>query len=251
MDFVWYPPMAICPDDGRLWWDRSSGDGPRGADGSAPRMASWLRWNVGLNERFTTRAVRDALGISDEHLQRRQRELREDFGWKYLSSKEDPSLGDECILLKYGWWPGEGKRPKKVSVSAKVRRQVFVRDGGRCVICGRGANEEYEDGAIVVLTAGHIRANKLGGSNAIDNLQTECRRCNETARADTGNVLDPAAVLERVKNLTKADRMEMLGWLNAGRRSRSNLDKAYDDVRLGGPQVRKAVLDYLEQVAGY
>src|SRR5699024_10761930 len=97
-----YPPEAYC-DDGRLWWDRKFGDGPRGADGSVPRMASWLRWNVELNGRFTTRAMREALGVDHEHFQRRQRELREKLGWKYLSSKEEPSLGDECILLEYGW----------------------------------------------------------------------------------------------------------------------------------------------------
>src|SRR5699024_501548 len=245
-----HPPEAYC-DDGRLWWDRKFGDGPRGADGSVPRMASWLRWNVELNGRFTTRAMREALGVDHEHFQRRQRELREKLGWKYLSSKEEPSLGDECILLEYGWWPGDGKRPQSASISAKVRRQVFERDGGRCVICGRAAGETYEDGGVVVLTAGHIRANSHGGSSAIDNLQTECRRCNETSRADTGAVADPQAVLERVKSLSKADRMEMLSWMQAGKRSRSKLDRAYDDVRLGGPKVRQVVLDYLERVASY
>lgn len=246
-----YPKEAYCPLDGRLWWDRGNGDGPRGAEGSVPRMASWLRWNVRLNERFTTKAMRAALGVGHEHFQRRQRELREDLGWRYLSSKEEPSLGDECILLEYGWWPGDGERPKKASISNKVRRQVFERDGGRCVLCGLAAQESYEDGGVVVLTAGHIRANLHGGSISIDNLHTECRRCNETARADTGNVADPVVVLERVKNLTKADRIEMLGWLQSGRRTRSKLDLAYDDVRLGGPRVRQVVLDYLEQVASY
>lgn len=214
-------------------------------------MASWLRWNVGLNERFTTKAMREALGVSDEHFQRRQRELREDFNWKYLSSKEDPALGDECVLLAYGWWPGEGKRPKQQRVSTKVRRQVFERDGGRCVICGLGSNEKYEDGGTVVLTAGHIRANLHGGSNELSNLQTECRRCNESARADTGGVADPIAVLERVKSLPKAERLEMLDWLSSGQRSRTRLDIAYDSVRLGGPIVREVVLDYLEEVARY
>lgn len=214
-------------------------------------MAAWLRWNVDLNERFTTRALRAALGVTQEHFQRRQRELRQDFLWDYRTSQEDPALGEECILIAYGWSPGQGKRPAKSSISQKVRRQVFVRDGGRCVICGVAAGEKYEDGKAAVLTAGHVRANAHGGSAALDNLQTECNRCNEASRADTGSVADPQAVLERVKSLSKPNRLEMLRWLRAGKRSRSNLDRAYDEVRLGGPQVRDAVLEYLEKVASY
>ena len=239
-----YPPEAYCPDDGKLWWDRGTADGPVGASGSVPRMASWLRWNVEIGQRFSTRELRNVLGIAHEHFQRRQRELRE-LGWTYLSAKEDPSLGEECELLGYGWWPGEGPRPRKSTISSKLRRQVFERDGSRCVICGRAAGEKYEDGGVVVLTAGHIIAHSHGGSATLDNLQTECRRCNESARADTGTAADPKAVCESVKSLRFAERMELLEWLKRGSRTRTQLDRVYDSVRLGGPAVREAVMSYL------
>ncbi|WP_165241830.1 HNH endonuclease [Corynebacterium lizhenjunii] len=239
-----YPVEAYAPD-GTLWWKSSI----RGATGAVPRMASWLRWNVELGGRFSTRQLRDTLDISNEHAQRRQRELR-DYGWEYLSAKEEPSLGEECILEKYGWWPGEGQRPKRDTISAKVRRQVIERDGGRCVLCGRAAGEKYEDGSVVVLTAGHIKANSHGGAASLDNLQTECRVCNEPARADTGSASEPEAGVEQVKNLKKADRLELLAWIRSGRRSRSNLDRAYDAYRLGGPLVQEAVRSYLEKVEG-
>ena len=243
-----YPEDAFCPYDGKLWWDRSKDDGPKGASGSTPRMASWLRWNVQIGERFSTRELRAVLGIDDEHFQRRQRELRE-MGWRYLSAKEDPSLGEECELLSFGWWPGEGPRPKKATISSKLRRQVFERDGGRCVICGLAAGEKYEDGSVVVLTAGHVIANSHGGSATLDNLQTECRRCNESARADTGSALDPQAVLESVKSLRFPERMELLDWLQRGSRPRTQLDRVYDTVRLGGPVVRETVLNYLAEAS--
>ncbi|MCQ9330402.1 HNH endonuclease [Corynebacterium phoceense] len=237
-----YPKEAFAPD-GVLWWESSK----RGATGAVPRMASWLRWNVEIGGRFTTRQLRETLGISNEHAQRRQRELR-DYGWEYLSSKEEPSLGEDCILEKYGWWPGEGPRPRRQQISSKLRRQVFERDGGRCVLCGRAAGEKYDDGSVVTLTAGHIIANSHGGAASLDNLQTECRVCNESARADTGSVADPGAVVEQVKSLKKADRMELLSWIRAKQRSRSPLDRAFDAYRLGGPNVQAAVLDYLEKV---
>ncbi|WP_194785185.1 HNH endonuclease [Actinomyces haliotis] len=242
-----YPSSAVAPD-GKLWWDEHDQKIVPGTKGALPRMAAWLRWNVKPGERFSTRELRSVLGgMTQEHFQRRQRELR-DYGWKYLSAKEDPSLGEECELLEYGWWPGEGRRPGRSSISAKLRREVFERDGRRCVICGRAAGEEYEDGGRVVLTAGHVVANSHGGVASLDNLQTECRRCNESARADTGTPLDPAAVLEAVRNLKRAEKSTLLDWLSQGQRTRSKLDAVYDQVRLGGPQVRTAVVDYLMEL---
>lgn len=239
-----YLKDAYHPEVGKLWWELTKEDGV-GNYGAVPRMASWLRWNVEPGERFTTRQLREVTNSKQEHFQRRQRELR-DLGWKYLTSKEEPSLGEECLLVEHGWWPGLGDRPKNSAISAKVRRQVLERDGARCVLCGRAAGEHYEDGTVVTLTAGHIRPNTLGGKAEIDNLRSECRVCNESARSDTGSVLDPESVLESIKELKKADRVKLLNWLQRGERTRSELDRVYDTVRLGGPKVRAMAMGYLE-----
>ncbi|SDN80688.1 HNH endonuclease [Actinomyces ruminicola] len=241
-----YPPEAYA-DDGLLWWDHHDQKVVPGTKGAVPRMAAWLRWNVEPGQRFSTRELRDALGIDQEHFQRRQRELR-DYGWRYLSAKEDPSLGEQCELIQYGWWPGQGPRPRRQAISAKVRRQVFERDGGRCVLCGRAAGEFYEDGARVVLTAGHVVANSHGGSADLDNLRTECRRCNESARADTGTAADPQAIVEAVRSLRRADQRELLDWIRRGQRTRSKLDHVHDQVRMSGPAAMKAVVEYLEEL---
>ena len=225
-----YPPDAYHPKTGKLWWELTPEDRVRGATGVKPRMASWLRWNVKPGERFNTRQLREALNSDHEHFQRRQRELR-DWGWRYLSSKEEPSLAEDCLLEAYGWWPGEKDKPKNSAISAKVRRKVFERDGARCVLCGRAAGDTYDDGTTATLTAGHIVPNALGGTATLDNLRTECRVCNESSRSDTGSVADPAAVVESVKQLRKADRVTLHDWIRRGQRTRTDLDRAYDDYR--------------------
>lgn len=242
-----YPDDAYEPTTGKLWWEIQKADGIKGAWGVMPRMASWLRWNVEIGEYFTTRQLREALDTDHEHAQRRQRELRNN-GWEYLSSKEEPSLGENCQLLKYGWWPGLGPREKGDVINAKMRAMVFKRDGSRCVLCGRAAREKYEDNTTVTLTVGHIKPRSQGGRATLDNLRTECNRCNETLRADTGSIIDPWAVVESVKNLKKAERLELLTWIRQEHRSRTALDRIYDDVRLGGTAVENAVMEYLLRV---
>lgn len=49
-----------------------------------------------------------------------------------------------------------------------IRFAVYARDGWRCLHCGSGER----------LTLDHIYPYSLGGSDAIENLQTLCRPCN-------------------------------------------------------------------------
>ncbi|WP_414437377.1 HNH endonuclease [Corynebacterium minutissimum] len=44
-----------------------------------------------------------------------------------------------------------------------------------------------------MFTADHIKANSHGEATTLDNLQTECRVCNESAKADT-----PTAVVSTI-----------------------------------------------------
>lgn len=54
------------------------------------------------------------------------------------------------------------------------RHAVLMRDGGKCVICGRGPRE----GDRVKLEVDHIVAVARGGGNEIANLRTLCAECN-------------------------------------------------------------------------
>lgn len=53
-------------------------------------------------------------------------------------------------------------------VPDEVRREVWYRDGGRCVICGSDSYLELD----------HIIPWSKGGATSVDNLQLLCRKCN-------------------------------------------------------------------------
>jgi 5-methylcytosine-specific restriction endonuclease McrA len=96
------------------------------------------------------------------------------------------------------WHGSKWIRPEK-------RAAIYVRDGHRCVYCGRHADELDEP-----LTLDHVRAVELGGTNEAANLVTACRRCNSAkqdlplrgfiARLRTWGVEDDVA--RRVRNAT-------------------------------------------------
>lgn len=56
----------------------------------------------------------------------------------------------------------------KKKIGAKLRTQVYERDGYRCVKCSTHLN----------LTCDHIHPESLGGETSLSNLQTMCKSCN-------------------------------------------------------------------------
>ena len=65
----------------------------------------------------------------------------------------------------------ENKKPRRKSISKKIRFEVFKRDGFTCQYCGRMAPD-------VVLEVDHINPVANGGDNDIMNLVTSCQDCN-------------------------------------------------------------------------
>lgn len=68
------------------------------------------------------------------------------------------------------------KKPIKSSllrrgITLKTRFEVLQRDGSRCVICGKTAQDD-------ILVVDHIIPVVKGGTNDIKNLRTLCRECN-------------------------------------------------------------------------
>lgn len=242
-------PIEAQNSIGELWWQSTR----RGESGLRPRIASWVQWNKEEGETFTTNEIRKALNANAEQFQRRQRELR-NWGWAFDSYQDDPSLDvGEYRLRRKGWWPGSSDpKPKANEISAATRRSLFDRDGSRCVICGYAAGEFYEDGTPVHLTAGHIIASSHGGSSNLDNLQTECSRCNETVRADTGTAIDSAAAWESIKKLNKAEKVELYTWIQHRKRIRSKLDHAFDLYRsctpAGKTEIEKSLKSFVNKI---
>ena len=61
----------------------------------------------------------------------------------------------------------------RASIPSKVRREVWRRDGGKCVKCGSRERLEYD----------HIIPVIKGGSNTARNIELLCEACNR-AKSD-------------------------------------------------------------------
>ena len=53
-------------------------------------------------------------------------------------------------------------------ISSDVQKEVWKRDGGRCIKCGSNLNLHFD----------HIIPFSKGGSNTVDNIQIMCAKCN-------------------------------------------------------------------------
>jgi Holliday junction DNA helicase RuvB len=60
--------------------------------------------------------------------------------------------------------------PGRENIPSEVRRDVWRRDGGKCVKCGSRENLEYD----------HIIPVSMGGSNTARNIELLCENCNRS-----------------------------------------------------------------------
>lgn len=254
-----YPPEAYAPD-GIVWWGKHVSNGKRDY-GAELKICAWLAFNCPVGSTFTMKDLRAALGSdeaeanSDEHLNRRLRQLRSRDGWVIPSNKDDGRIPVGVYRVdEVGWHPGLGlDRAKNTAVSQAVRRRVFERDGSRCKVCGVGSGEEYpgEPGSVAVMTVGHITANEHRGSSSdLNNLQTECKRCNEPVRQEIRVPKTLREVLPDVRNLKREEKARLLSWMRANQRTRDKLDMAYDDVRRLSPAERAELEEKLRIMVG-
>lgn len=142
-----YSTEAHSPS-GELWWELRFWPGKRVKFGVEPKLASWLNFNAQIGEVLTIRKLRRMLGTNagantDEHFNRRFRALRK-YRWIVHSNRDAGDLGhDEYRLEQIGApiWLGKSRHGGK-RVSEKTRRDVFDRDGHRCLLCGIGRKQK-------------------------------------------------------------------------------------------------------------
>lgn len=92
-----------------------------------------------------------------------------------------------------------------MSLSKKLRFEVFKRDGFTCQYCGKGAPD-------IILHVDHIHPKSKGGSNDILNLVTACSECNG---GKSSNLISDQSVIEKQKKQLRElqDRREQLDML--------------------------------------
>lgn len=254
-----YPEAAYADNTRTLWWELDVRPGAVKAKyGAENKLAAWLAFNVEPGESFTMPQLRHALGDGvipndAEHLNRRLRSLR-DVGWQLPTLKDDGTLRiGEYQVQVVGWHPGLGPRPPRNSVSKTLRRLVFERDHSRCVICGVGAGEPYPDGlgAICSITVGHRNPNaRKGSSKDINNLQAECKHCNEPVRQEMRSPDTLEEVHPLAMKLAKADAQKLQSWIETGHRTRDNVDEIYDRVRKLSAPERSDLLEAMRKKTG-
>ncbi|MEU7894251.1 HNH endonuclease [Nonomuraea sp. NPDC049152] len=198
--------------------------------GTRIRVALWLHGEVGEGKRFNKQELRQAIpGV--EQVDRRMRDLRP-AGWVIKTYRDMASLSpDELFLEKIGahiWEPGQRSAGLR-AISGKTRRQVMERDNHRCVRCGVAAGEAYPDDpeSVARLTLGHVTPHKHGSTAQLEDLVTECARCNETAKHLTGVQYSADQVWDRIQELPKKEKQKLLNWMAADRRPTSPTEHAW------------------------
>lgn len=236
-------------------WKLRTHPGRRMRFGAPIKLAAYLYFNVEVGDTFRIADLRAELAEDGEvytvsSLERRWRSLKEQ-GWRYASYKDERGLPmDTYRLLAKGNRLWLGERTKRATISAAIRRRVFERDLNRCVICGIGVGEPYGDepGSQARLTVGHRTAGARLADASLDNLQTECSRCNEPVGDVPPNPEVFGEVMAAVSQLGSRDKLTLLEWIESGRRHRNKLDDAFDRVRRLSESERRLVIERLREL---
>ena len=175
---------------------------------SLRRAAHWLASEVGEGGKFTKSQLRRAIP-EWEQVDRRERDLRADYGWRIDNYRTDRELNrGEHKLVKIGTRVWEEQLSSQTSrrVSSATRAEVFRRDHNYCRKCGIGPHEEYPDlpGRTARLTIAHLDPKARRGSDDLENLQTQCARCNEEIRDLSAPHVDAGELEARIKRLGNA-----------------------------------------------
>lgn len=219
---------------------------PYDALGTRLKAAKWLIEEVGRGNTFTILQLKQRFPDVSQ-IDRRMRDLRPS-GWRITTNDEDPALGIGQFRLD-----AVGGLSAQKALSGRTRRRVFERDQNRCVVCGIGAGEPYDDDPekVAKLTIGHWQPKEQGGDPLDENnLRTECFRCNHSAQDQTGAVVLPGSVRARTDSLPRKDKAELYSWMEVGRRSPTRTEELWYQWRQLPPQAREEIRNRLADSLG-
>jgi hypothetical protein len=179
-------------------------------EGSKARIRKFLLANIGrvIESHELQNAAAGAVQYS-----RRLRELREQEGWKILSHNDSTTLKPGQYLLAEAP-QDKGKIVIERNISAKLRAQVFDRNGFTCQMCGLtpGEVDPYTKRK-VRLHVGHIVDKNIGGKEELSNLRTLCSTCNQGAKNITTEKPSAVWLLSQIRRSGITEQRAAYDWL--------------------------------------
>ncbi len=178
--------------------------------GSKERIRQFLLAHIG--EVITSIQIRDAAGVEVSEWARRLRELREQEGWIILTHHDSADLKPGQYLLPER--PPETTIKFERIISAKLRAEVFDRNGFTCQMCGLSPGDiDPTTKRKVRLHVGHIKDKNLGGKDELSNLRTLCSTCNQGAKNITGEKPTAIWLLSQVRRAGIDEQRAVFNWL--------------------------------------
>ncbi|GAA4851420.1 hypothetical protein GCM10025787_38340 [Saccharopolyspora rosea] len=242
-------------------WLRGTRPNSKQKLGALPRTAAYIAAHFDEGDVITLRGLMENVPDQESlksgtrrpnrntQYQRRFRDLR-DYGWKIRNYLDDSGLeAEEYRLVEIGdaiWIPGKSKR-RNPPISPRVAQAVFDRDGNRCVLCGYGAQEYYEDGEPVQMRVGHRIPKSRGGTPTEDNLRAECARCNDAIRDERHDPVSLDELWPSIRRQSRQEKERLLIWLHEGQRTRTEIEKLYDRARYLSPTEKNELISRLSQ----
>jgi hypothetical protein len=212
--------------------------------GTMKRAALWLVQVIGEGNTFTKSQLRDAFPEVAQ-IDRRMRDLR-DFGWRIDTSREDIELDtSEQRFSQRGaavWEPGKATRPGAATLTSSQRREILVRDGHQCRICGVGPGEKYAGSEITSQLDIARRQVRMPDGRQQVQLIVECNRCRVGGRELVTDVRD---VLSRAAKLPMIEKKMLSAWIDQDARTFSAAEQIWADYRSLPSEARGLVRDAL------
>jgi len=178
---------------------------------SKERIRQFFLANVG--KVVTSIQIRDAIGSEVSEWARRVRELREDEHWPILTHNDRADLRPGQYLLREAP-PAKPAIKFSRGISAKLRAQVFDRNGFTCQSCGLCPGEiDPETGRKVRLHLAHIKDKSLDGKDELSNLRALCSTCNQGAKNITTEKPTTIWLLSQIRRAAHDEQMAVYRWL--------------------------------------
>lgn len=178
--------------------------------GSKERIRRFIRVRVG--QVLTSNEIKEASGGASEWA-RRLRELRDEEGWPIRTHNDDAKLRPGEYILEADPPPKKDVAFAR-NISAKLKAEVFDRNGFTCQMCGTTPGEfDLETGRKVRLHVGHIVDKSLGGRDELSNLRTLCSSCNQGAKNITSERPTAIWLLAQVRRAGMSEQRAVFDWL--------------------------------------